>query len=110
MDMFMGKFSGQEINSQTDTVISNKSVKSAGDVKNFIYLAVKQYIYKQRCLKKSLNVNKLNFIYNIQYIERYIDLNTDILEQIVMTKACSKQESIPAERVPTVQATRMSND
>ena len=44
MDMFMGKFSGQEINSQTDTVISNKLVKSAGDVKNFIYLAVKQYI------------------------------------------------------------------
>ena len=99
----MGTFSGQEINSQTDTVISNKLVKSAGDVKNFICLAVKQYIYKQRCLKKSLNVNKLKiFIYNIQNIERYIDLNTDILEQIVMTKACSKQESIPAGREPTV--------
>ena len=44
MDTFMGKFSGQEINSQTDTVISNKLVKSAGDVKNFICLVVKQYM------------------------------------------------------------------
>ena len=81
MDMFMGKFSGQEINSQTDTVISNKLVKSAGDVKNFICLVVKQYLYRQRCRKKSLNVNQLKFfIYSIQNIEKYI--NTDILDLV----------------------------
>ena len=43
----MGKFSEQEINSQTDTVIGNKLVKSAGDVKNFICQVVRQYIYRQ---------------------------------------------------------------
>ena len=61
----MGKFSRQEINSETDTMISNKLVKSVGDVKNFICLAVKQYIYKQRCLKKSLNVHKLKNLFTI---------------------------------------------
>ena len=65
MDTFMGMFSGQEINFQNDNVISNKLVKSAGDVKNFFCLVVKQRLYRQRCLKNPLSVNELKNVFTV---------------------------------------------
>ena len=67
MDTFMGKFSGREINSQTDTVISNKLVKSAGNVKNFICLVVKTIYLQAEVSEEAKRVK--NFIYSIQNIE-----------------------------------------
>ena len=66
------------------------------------------YIYRQRCLKKSLNVNQLKFFY-LRYpkhwkIHIYGHSWFGVIihhKLIVMTKACSEQESMRAGWVPT---------
>ena len=43
------------------------------DVKNFCCLILKQYIYRQRCLKQQLSFQELKtIIFNIRGIEKYI--------------------------------------
>ena len=51
----MGKYGEENINFNVENVLFNKLVEKPGDVKNFICLLAKQYIYKQRCLKKEIN-------------------------------------------------------
>ena len=74
LEQYMKQFSDTDINFNTRTVITNELIGSdPGNIKNFICLVVKQYIYKQRCLRKSLSISELkNQIKNIERIEKYI--------------------------------------
>ena len=55
------------------TIVLNKITQGCGHVANFMCLVVKQFIYRQRCLKENLHfpiIKKL--ILNIENIEKYI--------------------------------------
>ena len=69
----MDQFHKNPINFKEDTVLWNKIISKPGDIKNFICLMVKQYIYRQRCLKQSLNYYELiDQIYLTRNMEKYI--------------------------------------
>ena len=69
----MYKFNDQDINFGVDAVLNNKLVPNPRNVKNFICLLFKQYIYRQRCIGDKLNLEKFIFIVNSsKNIERYI--------------------------------------
>ena len=59
-------------------VIFNYIAKPVNHVANLIYLIVKQYIYKKRCLGQRLLDEKLiRSIHNVQNMEKYIAIKND---------------------------------
>ena len=54
-------------------IIRNAIVKPVSNVSNFFCLVTKQYIYKQRCLKRDVNFYELNMIFRkLENIKKYI--------------------------------------
>ena len=74
IEVFMNKFTKDNINFGLDTVICNRIIGDKPQhVKNFVCLVVKQYIYRQRCLERELSVHELKcYIKKIRNIECYI--------------------------------------
>ena len=63
-------------------IIMNKIHPVAGHVTNFICLIAKQYIYRQRCLGKSIKFVELKaLIESIQNVEKYIAIKNDNLSK-----------------------------
>ena len=66
------RFGGRDLKLDLTNIVLNK-ISTKRDAVNFICLIVKQYIYRQRCLKKCLNINELrNYISYTENIEKYI--------------------------------------
>ena len=65
---------GRQINFRVDTVLWNRLVlENPADVKNFICLLTKQYIYRQRCLKKQICKYEFRqIVQNVRNMEKYI--------------------------------------
>ena len=74
IEEYMTCFSEIRINFGPEAVIMNKLIENPiYHVKNFICLVVKQYIYRQRCLKKKLSFNEITTIISNMYnMEKYI--------------------------------------
>ena len=54
-------------------IILNELVQKKGHVVNFLCLVTKQFIYSQRCLKRSLNFPALKALYrHIRNVEKFI--------------------------------------
>ena len=73
----------EKINFNCNAVIFNKLIEGkAGNVKNFLCLVTKQYIYAQRCLGKMPNYNELIAkIRQIKNMERYIAIKNNKLRK-----------------------------
>ena len=71
-----------EINFTETNVIFNNIVSKRNHIGNFICLLGKQYIYRQRCLKNSLDhVAFKNYINQIQCIEKFIAISNNKVNQ-----------------------------
>ena len=55
----MNEYSGEFMDFTPDKVLFNRVVENLSNIRNFIVLFVESYIYKQRCLEKSLSSNEL---------------------------------------------------
>ena len=84
MDLWarMNKYVEDTLNTLSKrTVIFNEFVPKGNHV-NFVGLATKQYIYKQRRLGKSLVANELiNYLKRLESIEKYIAQKNDNLQK-----------------------------
>ena len=62
-----------EISLSARNIVLNAIVAKKRHIANFICLVAKQFIYRQRCLKKSIGVNIFKeHLWNIQRLEKYI--------------------------------------
>ena len=70
----MYKFDDEHITFNVERVLFNQLVdKNPKNVKNFVCLLLKQYIYKQRCLGHKLNFEQFwSNVYTMRNIERFI--------------------------------------
>ena len=69
-----------EVSLRRDHILFNRVTKGKGNVANFLCLVTKQYIYKQRCLKKPLATRDIMHFYRqIEQIEKYIACKQDKL-------------------------------
>ena len=73
MDRIFQEYSKDIINFSVNSVLFNRLVASKPNhVLNFLCLITKQYIYRQRCLRKELNFQELrNIIYQLENLEKY---------------------------------------
>ena len=63
-------------------IILNKLTSPKNHVVNFICLVVKQYIYRQKCLKENLNIQNVKMLLQkIQNMERYIAIKNGHLQK-----------------------------
>ena len=73
VEELMASFEHTPIDFSIRNVICNSLVKDPKNVKNFIGLMLKQYIYRQRCLGKSLKYQEFeHLVWNMRSVERYI--------------------------------------
>ena len=62
--------------------IFNKIVTSPGHVYNFIAIVLKQYVYRQRCLKGKLSVTEFTcYVRSIKNSEKYYASKSNMLEK-----------------------------
>ena len=73
VENFMYDFGDEKIHFDVDTVLCNKLIDDPKNVKNFICLLAKQYIYKQRCLREEISFAQFKrHVLHIKNIEKYI--------------------------------------
>ena len=79
----MNIYDNTPINFREDTVICNKLViNDTGNIKNMICLIVKQYIYRQRCLKKPLSAREVwSVIGTVENMEKYNAVKNNTLHK-----------------------------
>ena len=71
VEELMDTFSDEQIDFKEDKIICNKLVDNPNNIKNFICLIVKHYVYQKRCLKQPLVYNELKAkIYEIKAMEK----------------------------------------
>ena len=58
VEELMYEFDSQPINFGVDTVLCNKIIQDTKNVKNFICLLAKQYIYRKRCEGNLPNIHE----------------------------------------------------
>ena len=85
LERFLCGFRETEINFNSQNVIFNSLVEDdAEHVKNFICLVTKQFIYRQRCLHKTLNFKELKaYVLNIKSMEKYIAIKNNRISKHV---------------------------
>ena len=73
VEKIMEQLRTEPINFNTETVICNCLINSPDNIKNFICLLCKQYIYRQRCLNKELSIQSfIATLWQTRSIERFI--------------------------------------
>ena len=82
IEIFMNQFSKKDINFNKKNVMMNLLVDDPRNVKNAICLMLKQYIYRQRCWNKPLNIQEFTqLIWRTQTIERFIAVKNNNLKK-----------------------------
>ena len=72
MESFMNKYSAEQIDFNVESVLTNRFVKDRTNIKIFLCLITKQYIYRNRCLKKNLIFAEIKAsIKQIECMEKY---------------------------------------
>ena len=73
IEEFLYTFGDEDITFNVETVITNKLVADPCNVKNFVCLLFKQYLYRQRCLSQKPNFEQFTqLVYQAKNIERFI--------------------------------------
>ena len=73
LEEFMMQFDQQQIDFSIHNVICNKIIKDPRNVKNYICLLFKQYLYRQRCFKKQPKLVEFKqLVWHTKNIEKYI--------------------------------------
>ena len=63
-------------------VIANRLIEGPSNVKNFICLLLKQFVYKQHCLKKEILFSHFKaYVYQIKNMEKYIAIKNNKLKK-----------------------------
>ena len=82
VEQLIKTFCHEPLNFNIDTVIANKLYENPGHVGNLICLLTKQYIYRNRCLSKSLDYYELkNHILTVKNMEKYIAMSNQKLSK-----------------------------
>ena len=83
VEQFMLNYGQEPIVFTVETVLWNKVIpRLAGHIKNLICLVAKQFIYRQRCMQKELNVKEFeNHMISIQLAEKYYATKNDKLDK-----------------------------
>ena len=64
---------GLDVNIDLQKIIFNRIHPKIGSIANLICVITKQYIYKQRCCRNTINLSTLkSVIFNVENIEKYI--------------------------------------
>ena len=92
LESFMDQeFGPKPINFSVETVMSNKLIEDPKNIKNFICLLCKQYIYRQRCFDKKLFFSELKqLIFQIRNIEKYIPIENNCYRKHVRKWSAEK--------------------
>ena len=70
------------INFQEHTVLMNNIVQSWSHIKNFACLVTKYYVYRQRCLKKTVTFEGFKlYCDRIQHMEKYYAIKNQKLHR-----------------------------
>ena len=102
----MQEYSDEPIDFSEQNVICNLLIENPKNVKNFICLLTKQYIYRQKCLGKSLSFMELrNHIKTIEIYEKYNAIRSNQLY-----KHEKKWHAKLAENSRTKTLVHMQND
>ena len=73
IETFLYELSDRRINFGLDMVLTNKLVDNPQHVENFVCLLFKQYIYRQRCFRKSPDFQEFKrLVFQVKNIEKYI--------------------------------------
>ena len=73
VEHFMNKFNKEKINFNIDTVITNRLVDNPRNIKNFICLMLKQFIYRHRCYQTIPMIQEFyHSVYKIKSIEKFV--------------------------------------
>ena len=82
IEQFMMQFDSTEIRFDVASVICNRIVSKSRNVKNFICLLFKQYLYRQRCLSKEPKISEFKqIVWRTERIEKYIAEKNNKLEK-----------------------------
>ena len=82
IERLMYEFNDQHITFNEKNVMMNSLIEDKKNVKNFICLLTKQYIYRQRCFKKEPNYNELKtMIYQMRNTEKFIAIKNDKIKK-----------------------------
>ena len=69
---FIQGCTANDVDISNENIIMSKITSKVGTVENLICIVVKQYIYRQRCLKKALNGHELvSILYRIKSYEKF---------------------------------------
>ena len=80
LEQFMEVFSEEPINFGLDTVICDQIV-SGRNIKNFLCLMFKQYIYKQHCLNQPISLEQfISLVWKTKGIEKFIAIKNGKLK------------------------------
>ena len=83
LKQFMEVFSEEPINFGLDTVICDQIV-SGRNIKNFLCLMFKQYIYKQRCLNQPISLEQfISSVWKTKGIEKFIAIKNGKLKVLL---------------------------
>ena len=78
LEIYMEKQSAEKINFGIDTVICNKIIERPNHWKKFVCLLLKQYIYRQRCLAKTISYKEfIGHLEKVKNMEKYIALKNN---------------------------------
>ena len=79
VESLMSEFNNVEIDFNVENIIWNKVIPNNNkNIKNTICLMAKQYIYRQRCLKKVINFREFKrLVFETRNIERYIAIKNN---------------------------------
>ena len=98
VEEYMLKYDDKPIRFDKNSVIFNRIAENPSNIKNFICLVVKQYVYAQRCLgliPKTLGV--IRHIKNQENIEKYIAVKNNKLHKH-LTKWYPKSSATPKKQ------------
>ena len=98
LEQLMYAFSDENINFNVKNVLMNTLVEDPRSVKNTICLIMKQYIYRQRCQGKVVNLMEIkNLVWKTQDIEKYIAVKNEKISQFNKKWHGSIYEQIKAQ-------------
>ena len=102
LDKFMQDFTKEVTNMDVQNIIFNSIVKSPKSIKNTITLMLKQYIYRTRCLHKTLSFEEFkSYVWTTKNIERYIAIKNDKCEVLQLCNGCSAWRALGMAKTVT---------
>ena len=91
LEEHMNKYNSVEINFNTKNVICNSLVEDLKNVRNYICLLFKQYLYRQRCFAQKPNRTEFSqLVWKTRAVEKYITEKNNLTDKFA-AKWCTKE-------------------